>query len=63
MRTGSKTCHSEECRVLTHPPSKKGTDRLSDNPKKTLLSPSGGGEDEGEGVPCDGERLTLPLSP
>jgi len=24
--------------------------RLSDNPKNILLSPSGGGEDEGEGV-------------
>ena len=37
--------------------------RLSDNQKNSFLSPSGGGEDEGEGVPRDWKPFSLTLSP
>jgi hypothetical protein len=41
----------------------EGIDGPFDNFKKTFLSPSAGGEDEGEGVLRNSEPLTLSLSP
>jgi hypothetical protein len=49
MRARRNTVHSRVENALRP---QQSPNALSENPKNILLSPSGGGEDEGEGVKC-----------
>src|SRR5512139_2957656 len=59
----SRACRGEPCDLLTSTRPQQSTNTLSPDPKTILLSPLGGGEDQGEGVKCGVHPPTLTLSP